>query len=293
MAERLVLGGPDGRALDVEVAGPPDGTPLVIHTGTPSGGSLFAPHVALAEARGLRSIGYARPGYARSDRDRGRRVADCARDVAAIADGLGFARFYTVGTSGGGPHALACAALLGDRVIAAASVAGVAPHDASGLDWLEGMGAENVEEFEAASAGEDALVAFVEPAAAGLRDADGAELASALGDLVSQADREAMVGDYADFIAADIATGLSAGPWGWVDDDLAFFADWGVDLGAVERPVTIWQGSEDRFVPFGHGVWLAQHVRGAAAELRDGHGHLSLARGAFADVLDAMIERAR
>lgn len=293
MAERLVLGGPDGRALDVEVAGAPDGIPLVVHTGTPSGGSLFAPHVELAQARGLRSIGYARPGYARSDRDPGRRVADCALDVAAIADELGFERFYTVGTSGGGPHALACAALLGDRVIAAASIAGVAPHDAPGLDWLEGMGAENLEEFAAASAGEDALVAFVEPAAAGLRDADGAELASALGDLVSQADREAMVGDYAEFIAGDIATGLAAGPWGWVDDDLAFFADWGVDLGAVGCPVTIWQGGEDRFVPFGHGVWLAQHVSGAAAELHDGHGHLSLARGAFADVLDGMIERAR
>jgi pimeloyl-ACP methyl ester carboxylesterase len=289
MAERLVLSGPGGRSLDVELAGPPDGLPLVLHTGTPGGGSLFASHVALAQARGVRSVSYARPGYAGSDRAPNRRVADCAIDVAAIADALGFERFYTVGTSGGGPHALACAALLGDRVIAASTIAGVAPYDATGLDWLDGMGAENVEEFGAAAAGEDELAEYLDPFVATLREASGADLAAGLGDLVSEVDRAALAGDFADYLARDIATGLAAGSWGWFDDDVAFLADWGVDLAAVRCPVTIWQGGEDRFVPRAHGVWLAQHVNGATAELREGHGHLSLQSAGFADVLDGLI----
>jgi pimeloyl-ACP methyl ester carboxylesterase len=290
MAERFVIDGPAGRALEVDVAGSADGTAVLFHTGTPSGGSLFVPHVALAAERGVRLVGYARPGYAGSDRVPNRTVADCAGDVAAIADELGLGRFYTVGTSGGGPHALACAALLGDRVIAAASVAGVAPYDAPGLDWFEGMGEENIEEFGAAGDGEAALTAYLEPAAAGLRTASGEGLAAALGDLVSAVDLEALAGGYADYLASDLEIGLAPGPWGWFDDDLAFLADWGFDLAAIGRPVTIWQGAEDRFVPFAHGSWLAAHVPGAAARMRDHHGHLSLISAGFAEILDALLE---
>ena len=113
---------------------------MIFHTGTPSAGILFEPMVAAGAARGIRHVAYSRPGYAHSDRRPGRTVADCAADVRAIADQLGIGRFYTVGWSGGGPHALACAALLGDRVIAAATLAGVAPRDAEGLGLACGHG---------------------------------------------------------------------------------------------------------------------------------------------------------
>ena len=103
---------------------------------------MYAPLVELGAERGLRHVVYLRPGYGDSERCPGRAVADCAADTAAIADWLGVERFYTAGRSGGGPHALACAALLPDRVIAAATIAGVAPEDAEGLDWLAGMGQE-------------------------------------------------------------------------------------------------------------------------------------------------------
>jgi len=135
---------PDGRRLAVEVAGPQDGEVVVFHTGTPSAGSLFAPLLEAGAERGLRHVSYSRPGYGDSDRQPGRTIADCTHDVAAIADALGVERFYTTGHSGGGPHALACAALLPDRVNSATTTAGVAPFDAEGLDWLAGMGQENL-----------------------------------------------------------------------------------------------------------------------------------------------------
>ncbi|HWF36531.1 MAG TPA: alpha/beta hydrolase [Solirubrobacteraceae bacterium] len=289
MVRRLQIAAPDGGRLDVEVAGPEDGTPVVFHTGTPSAGVLFDPGVAAGAERGLFHVGYSRPGYGRSDRRPGRTVADCAPDVAAIADELGFERFFTVGWSGGGPHALACAALLPDRTIAAATLGGVAPREAEGLDWLDGMGEENLEEFGALDAGEEELQAYLEENGADLAGASGPELHAALGDLLSAVDQEALTGEFADYLARSVSEGLEHGLWGWLDDDLAFGRDWGFDLGAITRPALIWQGAHDRFVPFAHGEWLAAHVAGARPRLLADHGHLSITLGSYDKVLDDLL----
>src|SRR5580658_9019125 len=121
---------PDGRALEVQLAGPDAGPVVMLHTGTPSAGILFEPLVRAGEQRGLRHLAYSRPGYARSDRRPGRTVADCIVDVTSIADHFAIDRLFVVGWSGGGPHALACAALLGERVQAAATIASIAPYGA-------------------------------------------------------------------------------------------------------------------------------------------------------------------
>ena len=139
----------DGRTLAVLEAGDESGHAVVAIHGTPASGVLWRGLVEDAEARGIRLLGYDRPGYGASDPHRGRTVADAAGDVAAIADALGIDRFAVEGGSGGGPHTLACAALLPDRVVAAASLAGVAPYPADGLDWLDGMGQDNLDEFAA------------------------------------------------------------------------------------------------------------------------------------------------
>ena len=152
---------PDDRALEVAVAEPAGGVPLISHHGTPGAAGMFAPLLELAAERGLRLVTYSRPGYGGSDRRPGRAVGDCAADVAAIADRLGLDRFHTIGTSGGGPHALACGALLGDRVISTTIVGSVTPVDAEGLDWTAGMGEENLEEFAAARAGPEELKEFL------------------------------------------------------------------------------------------------------------------------------------
>ena len=290
-AIRLQLPAPAGRTLDVLVAGPPDGLALVLHTGTPSGLVVYEPMIAAAVARGLRTVAYSRPGYGGSTPQPGRRVADAAADVAAILDQLDAAEFLTAGWSGGGPHVLACAAGLPDRCLAAATIAGVAPHDSPGLNWLAGMGQENVEEFGAAVEGAAALTRFLEPFAEQLAEVTGPAVAESLGGLVSPADAAAVTDDYADHLAAAFRASVRTGIAGWRDDDLAFAADWGCALGAPDGqvPIAIWQGDQDRMVPAAHGAWLAAHVAGARPHLLPGHGHLTLGKTAFGEILDDLI----
>jgi pimeloyl-ACP methyl ester carboxylesterase len=280
---------PDGRQLEVELRGPESGAVVLFHHGTPAAGNVPDDRVHAGAERGLRHVAYSRPGYAGSDRLAGRTVADCATDVATIADALGIERFYTLGHSGGGPHALACAALLEDRVIAAATIASIAPRVDDGLDWLDGMGEVNLEEFAAVDAGADELLAFLENTRSEFAVATSEQLSAAFGDLLSDVDRDAFSGDFAEFLAANTKSALRPGVWGWFDDDVACLGDWAFDRGAISRPVTIWQGRHDRFVPFAHGEWLANHVNGARAELREDGGHLSLATTSYGEVLDGLL----
>jgi pimeloyl-ACP methyl ester carboxylesterase len=284
---------PDGRSLEVRTAGPADGDVLLFHHGSPGAGVPPAGLVEALTERGLRYVAGARPGYAGSTRLAGRGVADVAPDAAAVLDDLGVDRCFTMGESGGGPHTLACAVLIPERIRAATSIAGVAPFDADGLDWLAGMGRENVAEFGATAAGPAELRAYLEREAAAFGNVSGDEVVAAFGDLVGDADRAVLTGDYGESVAEDIRTALAAGIWGWHDDDLAFVAPWGFDLDAIPVPVDIWQGGQDRMVPSDHGVWLSTHVRGAdvQAHLLPEHGHLSLAAASIGEILDTMLSR--
>lgn len=278
-----------GRSLDVRVAGAPDGVPLVAHHGTPSSGRPYPPYVEAAAERGLRLVTYSRPGYAGSTRDPGRSVGNCADDTAAILDHLGTDRFYTTGQSGGGPHALACAALLPDRVISCATTAGVGPFDAEGLDFLAGMADENVEEMTAAVEGEDILRPYLEKLAGSFADVTPQELASELGGLVSPVDIQALTGEFAEHATEMLKESVSTGVSGWLDDDAAFVKDWEFALDDIRVPVTVWQGAQDRMVPFAHGEWLAAHIPAASARLFSDEGHLSLIVGSFAEIVDDLI----
>src|SRR4051794_23110929 len=159
---------PHGRRLTYTVTGPPDALPVVVHHGTPGSAHPSQSWLRAAAAHDLRLVTYERGGYGTSERNPGRVVADCAAEVALILDAIGAEVCLTEGRSGGGPHALACAALLPDRVLAAASVAGVAPYDPDGVygmrlaDWLAGMGQDNIEEFGLALQGEAAVRPFME-----------------------------------------------------------------------------------------------------------------------------------
>ena len=287
----LVVATRDARSLAVRAAGPGSSEALLLLTGTPSGGLLHEPVVEAAAARGLRFVTYQRPGYGDSTRRPGRSVADCAEDVAAVAAVLGVERAYVAGWSGGGPHALACAALLPGLVAAVATLAGVAPHDAAGLDWTAGMGPENVEEFARARAGEDALRPYVEAQAGRLARVTGEEVAEALGGLITDVDRAALTDELADYLAAEFREAVRTGIDGWIDDDLAFTRDWGFRLDALPVPVTVWQGDEDLMVPYAHGAWLAANVGGARARLLPGVGHLSLVER-IGEIVDDLLAQA-
>jgi pimeloyl-ACP methyl ester carboxylesterase len=267
---------PDGRSLEYVVGAPADGLPLVFHHGTPGAAMLFPPMTEAAGRHGLRMVMYSRAGYAGSTPRPGRSVSDVAADVAALMDGLGANEFVTLGWSGGGPHALATAALLPDRCRAAATIAGVAPYAADGLDWSAGMGQENLDEFGAAVAGAEPITAYLEKDVPDLARVTGAEIAAALGDLVSDVDKRALTGAFADYLARSFHASVSTGIAGWRDDDLALVADWGFPLDSFRVPVAVWQGAQDRMVPFDHGRWLAAHVAGARVHLEPDEGHLSL-----------------
>ena len=279
----------DGRNLEYLVTGPADGRPLVFHVGTPNCAASFSIIDQPAEELGLRLICYSRPGYADSTEQRGRSVADCVGDVTTVLDQLGVGEFVTIGWSGGGPHALACAALLPERCRAAATLAGAAPYRVPGLDFLAGMDEANVEEFTAAMDGFDRLDGYLESLRGHFVNVTGASVVESLSGLLSDVDQQAMTGQFAEEMATTFRRTIGAGIAGWRDDDLAFVQDWGFRLDDITVPVSIWQGQQDRMVPFAHGQWLAAAVPGARPHLYPDEGHISLASQAkriMADVLE-------
>ena len=280
---------PDGRSLDLWQAGPPDGEPLVFHHGTPGAGLPFDHHIREMTARGLRYVGWTRPGYGSSSRRRGRTVAGDADDAVAVLDHLGIDRAWVIGWSGGGPHALGFAAQRPERVRGVATVGCIAPWPAEGLDWLAGMGAENADEFGVTLQGEAALIPVVEREWPTFRDMQPEEVASALGDLVDHVDRGSLTGELASYLAALSHEGLRESYWGWLDDDLVFVSPWGFDLAAIRCPVHIWQGEHDRMVPYDHGKWLAEHISTARPHLFAEHGHLTLIVDSFGRILDELV----
>jgi pimeloyl-ACP methyl ester carboxylesterase len=292
VAEERDIRTPDGRTLRIRIDGADDGPAILVHHGTPGCRLLYGMHVEDARKRGARLIGYDRAGYAGSSPLPGRRVADIAADVEAIADALELERLATWGISGGGPHALACAALLPDRIFAAASLAGVAPYDAEGLDFLAGMGESNVEEFEAATKGRDVLEPFLVNLRAEML-AEGPEtMSAAIESLLSPPDAAVFTGEVGQFMYDSTAAALEPGVEGWVEDDIEWVEPWGFDLASIRVPVVIWQGEQDRFVPPAHGRWLAAHVPGCEAHLSPDDGHVTLKETRVPEVHAWLLERA-
>ncbi len=267
----------DGRHLEVFEAGTEHGPAVVVHHGTPGSGLLAPAWVDDAERLGLRIVSFSRAGYSRSSRRAGRTVAEVVDDVEAVADALGLQRFASWGISGGGPHVLACAALLPERLVAAACISGVAPYPANGLAWMEGMGTANVEEFGLAIAGDLAkLLAGMEAGMEATRGASLEELVRSMHSLLSTEDEAAMRGAVGAFLAESMRRGLASGPFGMLDDDLAFTSPWGFDPASIRVPTQVWQGGEDLMVPSGHGAWLAARIPGAEAHLDPALGHLTV-----------------
>jgi pimeloyl-ACP methyl ester carboxylesterase len=268
---------PDGRSLEVLTGGDPDGFALLFHGGSPSAAVPYAPFDDAARAAGLRLITYSRPGYGASTalpRDEPRMVDDVA-DATTVLDALGVDRFVTAGWSGGGPRALGCAALLGGRCLAAASIAGVGPHDGDGLDWKAGMAEENVAEYTAAETSRAAYAAYLEEDFLPVLLADVDDMEEAMGGLLPPADRAAMDRGFTAWMTETFHRAGAQRIAGVLDDGQAAVRPWGFDVSAIEVPVLVYQGRQDAMVPFAHGAWLAAHVPGAEAHLTDDDGHLT------------------
>jgi pimeloyl-ACP methyl ester carboxylesterase len=249
----------DGRLLQVYSTGDDGAFTLLWHHGSPQTGALLDPLVSAARARGIRLLSYGRPSYGGSSPDGGRSVASAAGDVEQIADALGIGRFAVMGASGGGPHALACAALLPDRVIGAVSVSGLAPFTTS-FDWYAGMRSDGA--LRAAASGRQAREAFAET------DEFDEESFTA-------ADWAALEGTWAS-LGEDAVRAGTAGPEGLIDDDVAFAGPWGLDVTQIKAPVLIVHGGQDRVVPSSHGDWLMRNCPTAEYWFRPRDGHISI-----------------
>lgn len=273
------------RLLNVWLSGDPNGRALVFHPGTPGPPTRWKAFDDAAERHGLRVITYARPGYSGSARHRGRSVANAADDTAAVLDTLGVEDFLTLGHSGGGPHALACGALLPHRCRAAVALASVAPYDAEDLDWLGGMADENVVEFGKTLLGESEYRSYLEEEIANYADVTADEVADALRGLVPDVDKAVLTGDTAEMAATTFRRVARDGLEGWLDDGLAFVQPWGFDLASMTVPVAVWQGRHDKMVPYAHGEWLVAHIPTARPHLLDEDGHLTLLANRLDEIL--------
>ncbi len=283
----------DGRELCLEVAESPSKQAILVLGGTPNSRHLYPGWVRDASDKGASIIGYDRPGYGGSSPQPGHSVADGAADVRAIAAELGLERLVVWGFSGGGPYALACAALLPDLVAATAVLGSLAPWGAPGLDFFAEMGQDNVQSVE---------LYFSDPGAAReqsrrdrdeLVDATAKDVLESWRTLVSDIDAEVLSGEFAAWLVDGLHDGLAPGDQGWWDDGVAHLSPWGFELSSIRTPVRVWHGRHDRFVPISHGRWIAEQVPGAGAELSERDGHLTLVTRRIDEVHDWLLSHLR
>ena len=274
----------DGRTLTFNEAGQPDGVPILALHGTPGSRHLFPQLVEDAQLHGYHLLSYNRPGYGGSTPHPGRNVANAAEDIAEIAAQLNLDRLGIWGISGGGPHALAAAALLPELEPATVSLASLAPYHAEELDWFSGMGQDNLDEFGAALESRGKLEEYIKAEVPAMLNADPKSLVNALISLLCPADVAVFTEDYAEFSLKRIREGIEKRIDGWVDDDLAFVKPWGFDLSQIHIPLLLMHGEQDQMVPVSHGKWLASKISTVEERILADDGHLTLTANRIPEV---------
>lgn len=266
----------DGRQLTYTLQGAETGPVVLVQNGTPNSRLILPTHVREAKERGIRLLSYDRPGYGGSSRKEGRNVADAVDDIRTIAEYLGIDRMVTWGISGGGPHALACAALAPDLFAAVATLASVGPYGVEGFDFFEDMGTQNIESFQLTASDPAASAQKAAEEWPLLLAATPESLKEQWATILSPTDAAAVTGEVADYFMEMLRSGMAPGPEGYIDDGVAFTKPWGFELSEITVPVQLWQGRQDRFVPYGHGKWLSEQIPGVEAHLTEDDGHLTL-----------------
>lgn len=280
----------DGRTLHVYDEGDPTGNVVVQHHGTPGSGLGYPPDNELGRERGLRIIRYDRAGYGGSTPKPGRSVVDVVADIEDVLDAFDVERYVSLGGSGGCPHSFACGAR-SERCLAAGAIAAPTPYPAEGLDWLAGMGDENVVEFNAALEGPEKLEVYLEGEAAALRAAKPEEVKEVWATVLPPVDAAVLTGDRAQHWKRSNDRALAQGIAGWRDDDIAFTKPWGFELSEIRVPTLLWQGVQDLMVPVAHARWLAERIPGVETHVSEEDGHLSIAVGRLGEIYDWLAAR--
>jgi pimeloyl-ACP methyl ester carboxylesterase len=265
----------------VEVAG--DGRRVIVaHLGSPNAGVLYERWVQDAASRGVTLVTYDRPGYGESSPFPGRTVADCVADVRAISQAIGFDRCAIWGFSGGGPHALACAALLDDLVAAAATIGSPAP---LGFDHFASRSDETRRDYELFLSDRAAWEREGHEQREQLLALSFEQFAEEWSAGKSPGDRTALHGEFGTWLHRAVRAGLAPGDEGWSEDDIAIFRSaWGFDPASIAIPVKVWHGLDDHFAPSENGHWLAENIPGVETDLREGDGHLNVAANRIGEV---------
>ena len=264
----------DGRELEIADNGINSESAIVFHHGTPGHASSWTDWLESAATAGIRAIAYSRAGYGTSDRNPGRSVINVNSDIAQVLDAKNITKFVSIGWSGGGPHCLANT--FEPRNVGAISLAGVGAFGVDDLDFLEGMGPENHDEFGAALKGEAVIDQWMNDNAGAMKSVTGSDIIEAFGGLIGDADKAVLEGGEADAMAASMRSALAVSFDGWIDDDLVFVKKWGFELESITEPVFLWQGDDDFMVPHAHSYWLEKHIPTATLTFKPGEGHISI-----------------
>ena len=276
----------DGRNLDYISNEVDSKVAILFHHGTP--GECTGWQKWLSEIQGVKAIAASRPGYGLSDRRKGRTVASDIDNGSQILNYFGIESFVSIGWSGGGPHAINMTR--DSRCKGAITLAGVGEWGNVDLDFLDGMGPENHEEFGAAVAGESVIEKWMQTNVPAFANVQGSDLIESFGGLIGEADKKALTPEVAEVDAASFRRALSVSYYGWLDDDLAFVQPFGFDLAKVTKPVLVWQGDDDFMVPKAHSEWLAKHIPTAKLNFVPGHGHISLGESYRAEIINQALE---
>ena len=264
----------DGRELQYLDNAATSGSAVVFHHGTPGHSSMWNSWLAQLANDGIKAIAISRPGYGTSSRQSNREVFSITSDISELLNSFSVKKFVSIGWSGGGPHSLATT--FEPRNVGAITLAGVGAYGVSDLNFLEGMGQENHDEFGAALSGESSVRNWLIENASAMQKVSGDEIREAFGGLIGVADKAVLEGAYAEEMAASMRAGIEESFDGWIDDDIAFIKHWGFDLAKINKPVHLWQGDDDFMVPHAHSKWLEKHIPNSQLRFIPGEGHISL-----------------
>jgi pimeloyl-ACP methyl ester carboxylesterase len=277
----------DGRTLEVAMMGEPSGKTIFFHHGTPGTTRTVKSLEGLLDLGDFFVVTTSRPGYGQSSRHEGRTIASVVADLNAALDHFGREDYVALGWSGGGPHALASAAL-DSRCRSAVTLASVAPADVD-FDWTEGMGPENVEEFALAQKGGPEYEALMAATGELMGAATTDNIVEMFAGLLSEPDRAALADDDArELFVQGVRYGFVNGWRGYFDDNVAFMLPWGFDVGNIAVPVHLFFGDEDLMVPARHGKWLAAHMSTATTTHHSEEGHMSIFMNHLDEVASAL-----